>query len=100
MLVANNGPVGAGFFTPFMIPAGPAGLRTQPITLIFSTDPASSLNGCFQLGVDIKRTGGQGMTSVAFDYIVVKRMGNEIEGSGIQSGGIGIYPSGPVCGDT
>ncbi|MGH9800675.1 MAG: hypothetical protein ACRD82_09945, partial [Blastocatellia bacterium] len=98
LLVGNNGPFGAGFFIPLMVPAGPAGLRTQNITLIFSTDPASSLNGCFQLGVDIKRVGGQGMTSVAIDYVVVKRMGDEQEGSGIQTGGIGQYPSGPICG--
>ncbi|MFN0109055.1 MAG: hypothetical protein ACKVZH_09420 [Blastocatellia bacterium] len=98
LLVGGNGPVGGGHFIPLMIPAGPAGLRTQALTMIFSTDEASPLNGCFQLGVDIKRVGGQGMTSVAIDSIVVKRMGDEQEGSGVITGGIGMYPTGPVCG--
>src|SRR5262249_42711078 len=96
--INGNGPFGAGYFIPLMIPAGSAGLRTPPIALVFSTNPASSLNGCFQLGLDIKRVGGAGMTAVAVDYVVVKRMGNEQEGNGLMGGGTGVFPTGAICG--
>lgn len=62
MLVNGNGPYGAGHFIAMMGSAGASGLRTGQITFIFSMNPNSSLNGCFAMGVDIKRMGGSGMT--------------------------------------
>lgn len=96
-LMNGNGPFGAGSFIPLMVPAGAGGLSTPQLTLVWSMNMSSPLNGCFQLGVDIKRTGGNGMTSFAPQYVVVKRMGNEVEGNGIYNGGLGTYPTGLIC---
>ena len=96
-LMNGNGPFGAGSFIPLMVPAGAGGVSTPQLTLVWSMNMSSPLNGCFQMGVDIKRVGGNGMTSFAPQYVVVKRMGNEAEGNGIYNGGNGTYPTGLIC---
>src|SRR5262249_24772434 len=98
MLVNGNGPFGTGHFIPMMASAGQSGLRTGQITFIFSMNPNSSLNGCFAMGVDIKRMGGGGMTSFVPHFVVVKRMGEEQEGPGMQTGFLGTFPTGLICG--
>ncbi len=97
LLVGGNGPYGAGQFIPLLIGAGASGVKTAQLTMIFSMDARSTVMGCAQLGVDIKRMGGTGMTSFVPQYVVVIRKGDEQEGQSIQSGGAGLYPTGAVC---
>ncbi|MCI0745877.1 MAG: hypothetical protein L0Y58_10770, partial [Verrucomicrobia subdivision 3 bacterium] len=98
LLVNGNGPFGAGYFIPMLGAAGASGSRSGQITLIFSMNPNSPLNGCFQAGVDIKRMGGNGMTSFVPQFVVVKRMGATQEGTGMESGGQGTFATGLPCG--
>jgi hypothetical protein len=92
---------GAGYFAPFILSAGASGLRTVPLALVF--DPSSkSLNGCFQLAVEIKRAGGAGTTTVVIENIIVKRMERSGDrgvsiGYGLMNGSLGWFPTGRVC---
>ena len=97
-LLQSNQPRGAGSFLPLIFPSGPMGARTHTLVLVFSMNSDSPLNGCFQLGVDIKRVGGAGMTTFLPEYVVVKRMGNEVEGGSINTGSTGTYATGLPCG--
>lgn len=92
-----NGPHGAGAFIPLLRSAGSAGVRTPHLTLIISMDEFSPLNGCYQLAVDIKRLGGDGMTSFVPTGVIVKRMGDEVEGVGLSTHFQGLYPTGLLC---
>src|SRR5262249_2491501 len=98
MLLNGNGPYGASTFIPMMASAGPNGLRTGQITFIFSMNPLSALNGCFSMGVDIKRMGGGGMTSFVPHFVVVKPGGDEQEGQGMKGGALGPFPPGLIGG--
>jgi hypothetical protein len=97
LFVSASGPFGVGGFIPLLSPAGSAGVRTPQLTMIFSMDPYSGLNGCFEMGVDIKRVGGDGMTSFVPTGVVAMRMGNEVEGTSLQRFERGIYPTGLIC---
>lgn len=93
----SNGPHGVGSYIPMPMPAGHAGNRTLPMNLIFSMDPGSVLNGCYQLGVDIKRVGGAGSTSFIPSGIIVKRMGEEKQDLSLNCTTMGTFPTGRIC---
>ncbi|HWQ31753.1 MAG TPA: hypothetical protein VNQ79_02625 [Blastocatellia bacterium] len=86
---------------PFSVPAGDAGNRTQLLTLAFSMDPNAVTMGCWQLGFDIKRGSGTGMTSLVFNDVAVNR--NEVAGdrnrpqAGLLGGLTGGFPTGVKC---
>lgn len=86
---------------PFSIPAGAAGNRTQQITLAFSMLPNAPTLGCLRFGVDIKRAGGQGMTSVVFSDIIINRntVAGDVNrpGTGVINGLTGGFPTGLKC---
>ncbi len=93
-------PIGSVF--PLSIPAGSSGKRTPTLAFALSMTPSSPLNGCFQLGIEIKRGAGAGKTSVVFSYVQVKRMETPDDhvmsiSTGIFSGSLGWYPTGKIC---
>ncbi|MBI1764183.1 MAG: carboxypeptidase regulatory-like domain-containing protein [Acidobacteria bacterium] len=98
LYVSGNG-LSPGYFIPSLLSLGNAGIFTPPITIIFSMDRRTPLDGCFQLGIDLKRTGGAGMLSFVPLQTVVKRLPNTVaDGTGMQTGGLGVYPTGKPCG--
>ena len=90
-----------GYSIPLFIPAGSSGLKTPELVLALSPSSAS-LNGCFQLVAEIKRASGDGKTSLAVNFVQVKRMATFDDpavslGTGLFSGALGWYPTGKVC---
>lgn len=98
LYVSGNGPLTPGFFIPSLLQQGNAGIFTPPITIIFAMDRRSPLDGCFQFGIDLKRTGGAGMLTFVPLQTVVKRLPTSFaDGTGMQSGTFGSYPTGKPC---
>lgn len=98
LYVSGNGPLTPGFFIPSLLSLGNAGVFTPPITIIFSMDRSTPLDGCFQFGIDLKRTGGAGMlTFVPLQTVVRRTTATMAEGTGMQSGAFGSYPTGKPC---
>jgi hypothetical protein len=98
LYVMGNGPLPPGHFIPAVVPNGNLGVFSPPITIIFSMDSRTPLDGCFQLGVDLKRTGGAGMLTLLPLQVVVRRSNTTTaEGTGMQTGGNGVYPTGKLC---
>lgn len=98
LYVSGNGPLTPGYFIPSLLPQGPAGIFTPPITIIFAMDRRSPLDGCFQFGIDLKRTNGVGMLTFIPLQTVVKRLPTTVaDGTGMQSGAFGTYPTGKPC---
>jgi hypothetical protein len=90
-----------GTLIPFVDEASLRGQRTGLLTFAFPMDFDSPLHGCFQLGIEIVRAQGEGMTSVVVTDIVVNR--NRVAGdentaaTGLLGGLTGGYPTGLPC---
>lgn len=91
----------AGALIPFVDNAGVRGNRTGLLTFSFPMDFDSPLHGCYQLGLEITRALGVGMTSIVVTDIVVNRnrlAGDENNaGTGLLGQLTGGYPSGFPC---
>jgi hypothetical protein len=98
LYVSGQGPLTPGYFIPSLLSLGNAGIFTPPITIIFSMDSRTPLDGCFQFGIDLKRTGGAGMlTFVPLQTVVRRTSATMADGTGMQSGAFGSYPTGKPC---
>lgn len=91
----GHSPTTLGTLIPYEEAAGTAGRRTRLISV------ALPMNGtvvdCSQLAVEVRRGAGVGTTTVALINLVVTRMGSPVSGRGLQSGIIGMYPTGLKC---
>jgi hypothetical protein len=106
MMYVNNryatGPMWKkGAYIPFSVAAGPQGMRTDLLTISWPMHFFSPLQGCYRIGVEITRGGGQGSTSVVFTDLVVNRNrapGDESNpGLGLLGRLTGGYPTGLPC---
>ncbi len=90
-----------GDFVPFSQAAGASGHRTDLITLAWPMGFFSPLQGCFRVGVEIKRGDNIGATSVVITDIVVNRNrtpGDENNlGVGLLGRLSGGFPTGFPC---
>ncbi|NOT62765.1 MAG: hypothetical protein HOP19_21360, partial [Acidobacteria bacterium] len=78
----------AGAFFPVLAP-GPGGFQyTYPFTMVFAMNSLSPFNGCFQLGIELKRAGGNGMLAFVPLQSIVKRIERDSDGE---------YPTGKPC---
>ncbi len=94
----NSNPVSVGRFFPVVSP-GPGGFQyTTPFVMVFAPDGRSPFNGCFQLGVELKRAGGNGMLAFVPLQSIVKRTDDVIgEGPNLDNGSPGTFPMGKPC---
>lgn len=83
-----------GTAIPYSIPAGTAGNRSDLITISLPMD--GTIPDCNLIGVDIKRAGGVGTTSVGLVDIQVTRIGSLASGTSVQ-GNPGQYPTELKC---
>lgn len=90
-----------GALLPFVDEAGPRGKHTGLLTFALPLDSESPLQGCFQLGIEIKRAQGAGTSSVVVSDIVVNRSkvadDENNPGEGLLGKLTGGYPSGSPC---
>ncbi len=85
-------------FLPYSVGAGTSGRRTDQITIALSMDMRAPTAGCQFLGVQVLRDGGDGVTTVAFNTVVVVRdPAITATGPGLFSGQIGRYPIKREC---
>ncbi|HWQ36171.1 MAG TPA: hypothetical protein VNQ79_25260 [Blastocatellia bacterium] len=74
--------------------------RTGVLTLALPMDPGSPFHGCQQFAAVIERPNGApaGTTALVFTDIVVNRDdATTATGTGLLSGGSGVFPTAPLC---
>lgn len=90
-----------GTVIPYVDFAGPRGRRTGLLTFVIAGDTGAPLNGRVNLGFEIKRAQGFGISSIVLTDLVVKRQrveGDENNpGAGLLGQTGGGYPSGLSC---